>query len=102
MDVNKYASLKLKELRSKKNISQQELAEELHVTQQQIARYENNQRKFKQDILFKLSNYFGVSIDYFFPTIEESKLDEIIIAKIKLLNDTQKQKVIDMIDIIRG
>lgn len=67
MDINNFASEKLKELRLKKNITQEELAEELNMTQQQIARYENGQRYFKQDLLFKLANYFNVSINDFFP-----------------------------------
>lgn len=67
MDINNFASEKLKELRLKKNITQEELAEELNMTQQQIARYENGQRHFKQDLLFKLANYFNVSINDFFP-----------------------------------
>lgn len=67
MDINNFASEKLKELRLKKNITQEELAEELNMTQQQIARYENGKRYFKQDLLFKLANYFNVSINDFFP-----------------------------------
>lgn len=67
MDINEYSAKKLKELRERKNITQQELAEALGVQQQQIARYENNQRKFKQDLLCKLADYFNVSINDFFP-----------------------------------
>lgn len=67
MDINEYSAKKLKELRERKNITQQELAEALRVQQQQIARYENNQRKFKQDLLCKLADYFNVSINDFFP-----------------------------------
>lgn len=70
MNINKYASNKLKELRTQKNLTQEELAEELGVTQQQIARYENNKRQFKQDFLFKLADYFQVSINDFFPSKE--------------------------------
>lgn len=67
MDINEFSAKKLKELRERKNITQQELAEELGMQQQQIARYENNQRKFKQDLLYKLADYFKVSINDFFP-----------------------------------
>lgn len=67
MEINKYCADKLKTLRERKNITQQELAEDLHINQQQIARYENNQRQFKQDFLYKLADYFKVSINEFFP-----------------------------------
>lgn len=69
LDVNKYCAEKLKKLRLSKNLTQKELAEELGVTQQQIARYENNLRMFKQDFLFQLANYFQVSINDFFPPV---------------------------------
>lgn len=67
MDINRYCADKLKELRERKNLTQQELAEDLGIAQQQIARYENNQRNFKQDLLFQLADYFKVSINEFFP-----------------------------------
>lgn len=67
MDINRYCADKLKELRERKNLTQQELAEDLGIAQQQIARYENNQRNFKQDLLFQLADYFRVSINEFFP-----------------------------------
>ena len=47
MDSNKYTADKLKEFREKRNLTQKELAEDLNITQQQVARYENNHRKFK-------------------------------------------------------
>lgn len=71
MDANSFAAKKLKELRIKKNLTQEELAEELGITQQQVARYENNKRQFKQDFLFKLADYFKISINEFFPKINE-------------------------------
>lgn len=86
--INKFASEKMKELRIRKNITQQELADDLGIKQKQISRYELNQRVFKQDFLFKLADYFGVSVDYFFPdeyTIIENRLKE------DILNDIIKE-----------
>ena len=67
MDINKYAAEKLKELRNRRNLTQEELAEDLGIQQQQIARYENGVRYFKQEFLFQLASYFNVSINEFFP-----------------------------------
>ena len=77
MEINKYCANKLRELRERKNITQQELADDLHINQQQIARYENNQRQFKQDLLFTLANYFKVSINEFFPPTEYDNAEPI-------------------------
>lgn len=73
MDINKYASDKLKELRNRQNLTQEQLGEDLGITQQQIARYENNLRQFKQDFLFQLADYFNVSINEFFPDTTNKK-----------------------------
>lgn len=90
MNINQYAANKLKELRTAKNMTQEELAEELNITQQQVARYENNLRQFKQDFLFKLAEYFKVSINDFFPPID-SYYNEMIADEmgIKYINNSQ-------------
>lgn len=66
MKNNEYASEKLKKLRARRNLTQQELADDLGIIQQNIARYENGQRQFKPDFLVKLADYFNVPISYFF------------------------------------
>ncbi len=68
-DVTKYVASKIKELREKRNLTQLEVAEYLHTTQQSIARYENGDRKTDNDVLFKLADYFNVSINDFFPPL---------------------------------
>jgi|SRR5699024_17523 len=67
MDLKEYIGYKIKDLRNMRNMSQEELAEELETTKQTVSRYENGKRQANQDILFKLSSVFDVSIDYFFP-----------------------------------
>lgn len=67
MDINKYCADKIKYYRKRKNITQQELAEVLQTSQQQVARLETNQREIKQDVLFILADYFNISINDFFP-----------------------------------
>lgn len=79
MENNKYASEKLKKLRIRKNLTQQELAEDLNTSQQQIARYENGERSFKPDLLTKLSEYFNVPISEFFSEkLEENKSTDFV------------------------
>lgn len=69
MDINKYIGAKIRSLRQAKNINQDELAEYLNVTTQAVSRYELGDRKTDNDILFKLADYFNVSVNDFFPPL---------------------------------
>ena len=68
-DLRKYAGNKIKQFREQKNITQDELAEELGTTRQAVSRYENGDRGVNQFLLFQLAKYFNKSIDDFFPPV---------------------------------
>ena len=55
---------RLRELRKKKQISQLKLAVDLHMNQNSISRYENEEREADYATLILLADYFNVSIDY--------------------------------------
>lgn len=55
---------KLRELRKKKGISQQDLANDLNISRESISKYENGEQEASYDTLRRLSKYFNVSIDY--------------------------------------
>ena len=55
---------KLKRLRQEKNWSQEKLAEKIGVKRLIIGRYERGQTNPSAEMLQKLSDIFGVSIDY--------------------------------------
>lgn len=55
---------KLKYLREKQNMSQQELADFIKVSRASVNRYENGSREVPIHVLIKIANYFGVTIDY--------------------------------------
>lgn len=84
MDINKYVSDKIKYYRIQRNLSQEEVAEELETSAVNISRYENGERKTNQDILFKLSQLFGVSINDFFPPVDNAKFIDLISNTIKI------------------
>lgn len=67
--LRKYAGNKIKLFREQKNITQDELAEELGTSRQAISRYENGDRGVNQFLLFQMAKYFNKSIDDFFPSI---------------------------------
>lgn len=64
---------KLKALRIENNISQKELANNIDISQQSIALYENNKRNPSYKILGKICRFFKVSLEYFFDEPELSK-----------------------------
>lgn len=51
-------------LRNDKDITQQVLADYLHITQRSYSRYETGEANIPLEILCKIADYFGVSIDY--------------------------------------
>jgi transcriptional regulator with XRE-family HTH domain len=55
---------RLKELREKKNMTQDDLCKELNIRQATLSHYENNKRTPDLEMLIKISKVFGVSIDY--------------------------------------
>lgn len=57
-------SERLKKLRNEKRLSQKELAKELNMSQQTIAKWENNQSTPNPEMIVKIANFFDVSTDY--------------------------------------
>lgn len=57
-------SEKLKELRKKSGLTQEQLAEKLSVSRQAVAKWENNLGMPDVDNLKNIALYFGVSVDY--------------------------------------
>ena len=55
---------RLKELRIKKNIKQQDLAKALNVTKQSISNWENGKRLPNIEILILLADFYNCSLDY--------------------------------------
>ncbi|MBQ9013587.1 MAG: helix-turn-helix transcriptional regulator [Bacilli bacterium] len=55
---------RLKELRIKKNIKQQDLAKALNVTKQSVSNWENGKRLPNIEILILLADFYNCSLDY--------------------------------------
>lgn len=70
---------RLRDLRSKNEITQAELAEKIFVSESYIALIELNKRNPSTEILGKLCDYFGVSTDYLLTG--ESSEDDILHVK---------------------
>lgn len=68
MDIRKYNSknvgLILKTLRQERKIGQNELAKQLELSNASISYWENGKQEPSASALFKLSQFFNVSVDY--------------------------------------
>ena len=55
---------RLKQLRIKKNIKQQDLAKALNITKQSVSNWENGKRLPNIEILILLADFYNCSLDY--------------------------------------
>ena len=69
--VNVNVGQRLKTLREKQGISQQDLADQIHVSQQQLWKYETGENAASPPVLHELSRIFETDISGFFPDLSE-------------------------------
>ena len=55
---------RIRDLREDRDLKQRQVADYLNCSQQVYSNYELGQRDIPTDILIKLSNFCGVSVDY--------------------------------------
>lgn len=104
---NSVISTRLKELRGKKGVSQEEVAKYLGIERASYSAYESgNSRPVRY--MDKIASYFGVSVDYIIgmtdsPTPTEgnsqylSENEKRLLKDFCKLNDTDKNKAVDYI-----
>lgn len=87
-------SNKIKEIREKNNLTQEEMAEKLHVSRQAVSNWENNKNYPDIGIIMDISKTFSISLDELIMNNVSKKL-------IKDGSETRKAKM-NMISIIIG
>ena len=55
---------RIRDLREDRDLKQRQIADFLNCSQQVYSNYELGQRDIPTDILIKLSDFYGVSVDY--------------------------------------
>lgn len=55
---------RIKEIRKEKNKSQEQIAKQLGIKQQQYSRYETGKRKLNAEQLYIICKYLNISADY--------------------------------------
>ena len=56
--------LRLKDMREDRDIKQKALAEYLNISQNTYSYYENGRHQIPLEVLARLADYYGVSVDY--------------------------------------
>lgn len=69
-------SLRLKELRVKRGISQLKLAMDTGLNQNSVSRYESGAREADYATLIRLADYFDVSIDYMLGRTDNPRMNK--------------------------
>lgn len=67
---------RIKELRTKKKIKQVELARHLGISQSTLSEWESEKYQIDNENLFKLADYFGVSVGYLLGKEEKSEIKD--------------------------
>ena len=86
---------KLRQLRTLKGLSQEQLAKRMGITKSMISAYENSVRQPSYDVLMRIALFFNVSMDFFFGFDKRKYLD------VTNLSDTQVSVLSKLIDELR-
>lgn len=65
--------MRLKDIREDQDITQQEMADYLHVKQNTYSQYENGHRQLPIEVLIRLALFFHTSTDYILGLTDERK-----------------------------
>lgn len=66
----------LKELRVRAGLSQQQLSEELDISQQRLSKLEKEEVLAKEDVILKIAGFFDVKADYLLEDTMASEINE--------------------------
>ena len=100
-----YAKLgmRIKEVRLKKGLTQDHLAEMVGCNTSHISNIENNYTKLSLNVLLAIANNLDVSIDYLLSNQYKdaaSALDSEILRALQGCDDSKKEKILKMIEIM--
>ena len=64
-------AMRLRELRTSKNLSQLQLSEKIGITKQTVSLWERSKRRPNLEMMANLAGYFDVSLEYLLGTIDD-------------------------------
>lgn len=89
-------SQRLKKLRTDKHLTQAQVAKRVGVTASMVSSYETDIRLPSYEVMMRLADLFGVSVDYLLGREEKRLLD------ISELTDAEATVVCDMVNILKN
>ncbi len=112
--------VKLRIIRIENNLTQEQVASALGITRSAYCGYEIGRRKMSTEMLEKLANFYNISINAFFNTIDETLNDSehygkksiylsdlakdelALIVKYRIMNDSKKAELMAAADEINN
>lgn len=88
-------SVRLKQLRNDKHLTQAQVAERIGVTTSMVSAYESDLKAPGLDTIIRIANLFGVTVDYLLCREDKRFID------ISDLNDEEAAVICNMIEILR-
>ena len=97
---NNLFSKRIKNLRIAKKMTQQELGNIVGLTATGVSYWESGKATPSIEVIEKLSNFFGVSIDFLMgkPEIDENDRSMILFRKAEQVNETDREKLYHIIN----
>lgn len=89
-------SQRLKQLRKDKHLTQAQVAERIGVTASMVSSYETDIRLPSYEVMLRIADIFGVSVDYLLGRQEKRSLD------ISELSEEEASVVCDMVNILKN
>lgn len=91
--MKKLTENRIRDLREDSDLTQQQVADAIGITQRKYSYIETGQQQLTDDILIKLANFYNVSIDYLLrQTANPSEISDVKFPKSRLLGLTIIQK----------
>lgn len=88
----------LKELRLSRGLSQADLAAQIHIAPNSVARYENGLREPDLDTIKTIALFFGVDFNYLLCCPNELAQQNDLLTKFNSLDDRGKSTVLSVLD----
>lgn len=102
MNENKFSQI-IKNLRKKHNLTQQQLADIVGITATGISYWESGSATPNIETLNKLSNYFGVTVNYLLGAKDKVEKEDnsrtaILFRKTEQVSPEEKDRLLDILD----